>query len=91
MLCEKIKELRIAYNYSQKQLAAKLGVSKQSVSNWENNYIVPSIEILIRISKFFHVSTDYLLGLDDRTYVEVSGLSLEQCAHIQQIISDILK
>ena len=79
-----IKELRTAHNYSQVQLAEKLGVSKQTVSNWENNNILPSIDMLIRIS-----TTDYLLELDTRHYIEVTGLTGTQLAHIQQIIEDI--
>lgn len=84
-----IKELRTAHNYSQVQLAEKLGVSKQTVSNWENNNILPSIDMLIRISSFFSVTTDYLLELDTRHYIEVTGLTETQLAHIQQIIEDI--
>lgn len=86
-----IKKLRISYNLSQVQLAHNLGVSKQTVSNWENNNILPSVEMLTTISKYFSVSTDYLLELNNRSYVEVTGLSLEELSHIQQIIKDICK
>lgn len=44
-----VKKLRTAHNYSQVQLAEKLGVSKQTVSNWENNNILPSIDMLIGV------------------------------------------
>ena len=91
MLGERLKLLRQAHNLNQVQLAEELHVSKQSVSNWENNSIMPSIEILLKISKFFRVSTDYLLELDDRTYIEVTGLSDRQVAHIQVIIKDIIE
>lgn len=84
-----IKKLRAAHNYSQVQLANKLGVSKQTISNWENNNILPSIDMLIRISRFFSVSTDYLLEIDSRQYIEVTGLTETELAHIQQIIHDI--
>ena len=67
MLGERLKLLRQAHNLNQVQLADELHVSKQSVSNWENNSIMPSIEILLKISRYFRVSTDYLLELDDRT------------------------
>ena len=73
------------------ELADKLKVSKQAVSNWENNNILPSIEILIRIATFFGVSTDYLLGLDSRTYLEITKLSLEEISHLQQNINDIAR
>lgn len=90
MFGTRIKALRLSYNLNQVQLAEELRVSKQTVSNWENGNIQPSIDILIRIAKFFSVSTDYLLGLDDRTYIEITGLSQTQLAHVQQIIDDIL-
>lgn len=90
MLNVKIKELRKSYNISQVELAKALGVSKQCVSNWENDNIQPSVEMLIRIANYFHVKTDYLLGLDDKNYLYVSGLTSEQKTHIQQIINDIV-
>ncbi|HIX63603.1 MAG TPA: hypothetical protein H9852_04155, partial [Candidatus Mediterraneibacter colneyensis] len=55
----------------------------------ENNNILPSIDMLIKISKFFSVSTDFLLELDDRRYLEITGLTEAQLSHIQQIIRDI--
>ncbi len=90
MLGEIIKKLRIARGLNQVQLAQKLDVSKQTISNWENNNILPSVEMLMKISRFFSVSTDFLLELDTREYIEVSGLSPTHLAHIQQIINDIL-
>lgn len=89
MLNNKIRELRLAYNISQVELGRALGVSKQSVSNWENDNIQPSIEMLIKIANYFHVKTDYLLGLDNESYLHISGLSPEQKAHLQLIINDI--
>ena len=89
MFGETIKSLRLSYNLSQVQLAGELNVSKQTISNWENNNVLPSIEMLIKISRFFAVSTDYLLELDHRRYIEVTNLTDAQLAHIQQIIKDI--
>ena len=89
MFGDNIKNLRLSFNLNQVQLASALNVSKQTVSNWENNNILPSIEMLIKMSKFFSVSTDYLLELDHRHYLEVTGLNEKQLAHIQQIICDI--
>ena len=91
MFGDVIKSLRVSHNISQVQLASELHVSKQTISNWENNNILPSIEMLVKIAAFFSVSTDYLLELDQRKYIEVSGLADQELAHIQQIISDICK
>ena len=86
---ERIRQLRQARGISQVELSAALDVTKQSVSNWENNNIQPSIDILIRLSRYFSVSTDYILGLDERKYIEITGLTDKEVTHIQQIIDDI--
>ncbi len=89
MLGENIRRLRAGKGISQVELADALGVTKQSVSNWENNNIQPSIDMLLKLAGFFSVSTDRLLGLDDRRFLEVTGLSDEKLRHIQQIIDDM--
>lgn len=91
MFGHRIEKLRTSYNWTQVQLAQKLNVSKQTISNWENNNILPSVEMLIKISNIFSVSTDYLLSLDDREYIETTGLTDIQKTHIQQLINDLLK
>lgn len=89
MLGDQIKNLRIAKKINQVELAKKLGITKQSVSNWENENIMPSIEMLIKIADLFGVTTDYLLGLSDEHTLNTNGLSDNQIAHIQSIINDI--
>ena len=89
MLNERIKQLRIEHGWSQVELSGKLGVSKQSVSNWENDNILPSIEMLMKIARLFSVSTDFLLGEDSRLYLDVTGLPSAYVAHIQQIVDDL--
>ena len=90
MLGEQIKKLRMNKGMSQVQLADKLNVTKQSVSNWENENIMPSVDMLIKIANFFNVSTDYLLGLSETHTLNTDGLSDLQITHIQTIIDDIL-
>lgn len=89
MLSEKIKKLRLAQNISQVELGKSLGVSKQCISNWENDNILPSIEMLIKIAKYFNVSTDYLLGLCNTSSINVEGLTDKEIAHINLIINDL--
>ena len=89
MLNERIRTLRLERNWSQVDLAKKLNVTKQSVSNWENDNIQPSIDMLVKLAREFSVSTDYLLGLEDRRYLEISGLSDEEVSHIQLVIRDL--
>ena len=47
MLNEKIKELRLLNGFNQVELAKRLGLTKQTISNWENNNIQPSINLAI--------------------------------------------
>lgn len=91
MLYKRIKELRLSHNLNQVQFANKLSVTKQTVSNWENNNIQPSIDMLLKISDFYGVTTDYLLGRDDKKYICADNLSDEEVAHINQLIKDITK
>jgi len=92
MLGENIKGLRTAHSLNKVELATKLGVSKQTISNWENNNVQPSIDTLVKIAKFFDVTTDYLLDLNisDRV-VDVRDLTEKEVGHIQAIIDDIRK
>jgi len=90
MFGDQFKNLRISYNKSQVDLAKVLNVSKQTVSNWENNNIMPSIEKLREIAEYFSCSADYLLEINENSFlIETKDMSFEQIAHIQQIIKDI--
>lgn len=91
MISEKIRKLRKDFSISQVTLAKELGVTKQCVSNWENDNILPSIEMLIKIAKYFNVSTDYLLDISPDNYVDVTGLNNIQIAHLKLIINDLKK
>lgn len=91
MLNDRIKELRVAHSLTQVELAADLNVTKQCISNWENNNIQPSIDMLLKISDFYGVTTDYLLGRDDKKYICADQLTDDEIAHINQIIKDITK
>ena len=58
---EKIAALRRSVGLSQEALAEELGISRQAVSRWETNESLPDTEKVIRLSRRFHVTTDYLL------------------------------
>lgn len=88
MLGRRIGELRAACGWSQVELAKRLSVTKQTVSNWENDNILPSIEMLVRLSKIFGVTTDYLLGLEDIPRLSTDGLPETMIGHLQLLIED---
>ena len=91
MLNQRIKELRAAHSMNQVELARELSISKQTVSNWENDNIQPSIEMLLKIAGLFNVSTDYLLGNEPLKTINADGLSDNEIAHINFIINDYKK
>ncbi len=88
MLGQRINELRTAFGWNQVVLSKKLGVSKQTVSNWENENIQPSVDALVRLADLFGVSTDYLLGRDHKRVMDVDGVPVEFIAHLTQIVED---
>ncbi|EJT5244950.1 helix-turn-helix transcriptional regulator, partial [Listeria monocytogenes] len=61
---KRIREYRKIYNLSQEQLADKIFVSRQTVSNWENDKTYPDIQIIVSLSILFNVSLDELIRED---------------------------
>ena len=72
----KLKELRKSQNLTLKELALRLEISYQALSNYENSNRQPDYETLIRFADFFNVSVDYLLGHTDKR--QLSGSSLTE-------------
>lgn len=87
LIGERIKELRKKYKYTQTELADLLGITKSTIAAYENNSRFPSYEVLIKMSKLFMVSTDYLLlNSTGKQILEVDGLTLEQLEMIEKMI-----
>ena len=61
IFAEKLIQLRKKAGWSQEELAEQMNVSRQSVSKWEGAQSVPDLEKMIRLSRLFGVTTDYLL------------------------------
>lgn len=88
-LNDTIRDLRIQNGLNQVELANKLNVSKQCVSNWENDNVLPSITMLIKLAELFNTTTDYLLGREAENVIGLDGLTEEQRVHIRQIVKDL--
>lgn len=82
----RLKDLREKKNLTQSQVAARLGISKASVSGYENNVKTPSLEVLTRLASFYGVSTDYLLGLEHRRMLPINGLTPSQEEIIRRLL-----
>ena len=88
---ENFKKLRKSRNITQKELGAKIGLSKAVVSKYENGMGYPTYDVLIRIAQYFGVTTDYLLGVASGKTVDVSTLTDSQIDTIHQIIAEFNK
>ena len=62
---DRLKEIRMESNLTQTELSKKTGISQAAIAKWESKDRTPSMDCLIILAKFFKVSTDYLLGLED--------------------------
>ena len=58
---EKLQLLRKSRGWTQEQLSAQINISRQALSKWESGAAIPDTENVIRLSRLFAVSTDYLL------------------------------
>lgn len=92
MLGDRIKLIREANNLKQVEFGRILNVTKQTVSNWENNNIQPSVEMINKIALNFGVSSDYILELEDIRphFIFLNkALPIDKVAHIQFLIKDM--
>lgn len=62
---KRLKELREGKNLSMQDLAVIIKVSNAAISNWENEINEPKISYLVALARYFEVSSDYLLGLEN--------------------------
>lgn len=62
---ERLRELRIEKGLSQNELAKELGLSHAAISRWESDLRQPAASAIIMLAKYFGVTSDYLLGLED--------------------------
>ncbi|MCC4044838.1 helix-turn-helix domain-containing protein [Enterococcus gallinarum] len=65
---ENIKKLRKAKRMTQKEVANQLNVTPQTISKWERNISYPDLDMLVKLSQLFHISTDALLGNTKPTF-----------------------
>lgn len=92
----RFREMREAVGKTQTEVAKYLGVSRQCYNNYELGNREPGIEILLRLSSYFGVSVDYLLGnenatqavsTEDREIIEgIKGLTAEERKRVLDFI-----
>jgi len=85
----RLKTLRIKKKLTQQQLADLLGLTKSVISAYENGLRYPAYDVLIKISRIFKVSTDFLLGVEIKREIDTSGLTDEQVEALIVLIDTI--
>lgn len=83
---EKLKSLRMGLKLSQRELAERLGVAKSIISYYESGDRYPSYDILVRMARLFHVTTDFLLDVDKSRMIDVSNLTEDQIGVIISMV-----
>ena len=86
MIADKIKRLREASHLTQTELAKKLNITRSSVNAWEMGIYDPSTTYLIELALLFHVSTDFLLGLEQNNTIDISTLSEREAILVYELV-----
>lgn len=84
-----LKKLRQQEGLTQQQLANKLGVTKSVISYYELQERYPSPDVLTKLAQVFHVSTDYLLGIEKGEVIDLSGLDEEDIVTVKRLVTSL--
>ena len=87
MIAERIKQLRERNKMTQARLAHKLHITGSAVNSWEMGISVPSTAILMDLADLFHVSTDFLLGMQKTSTIDISQLNDNEVLLLQRMIA----
>lgn len=71
---------------TQAELARRLDITRSSVNGWEMGLVLPSTALLVELAKIFHVSTDYLLGLEHSAILNLDGLTDREIAAVREMV-----
>ena len=88
-LSSRLRQLRTDKHLRQEQVARLIGVTKGAVSAYENDIRQPSYDVLIRLANLYRVSTDYLLGRQDISMLDLSGLTSAEAATISDLVASM--
>ena len=72
MFGQKLKDLRLETQLTQKQLAAKLGYDQSMITRWEKSECEPTESAIKKTALFFNVTADYLLGIEDESGAKIN-------------------
>ena len=85
MTADRIKALREARGWTQAELARKMNMTRNGINSWEQGLSMPSPPSLVDLARLFSVATDYLLGVENYSAVNVTGLNEADVALLAQL------
>lgn len=88
---DRLRNLRKEKNLTQKQLASLIGVQNSIISFYEVGDRAPSPKVIVKLASVFHVTTDYLLGVERQEVVDISGLDEEDKKIVRDLIDTLQK
>jgi len=88
-LGERIKRLRKSKGKTQEQVAAALLLNRRAVSSYEKNEREPNLETIVLLARYFHVTTDYLLGVGRNRSINANGLTEKEYLLVKELVSII--
>ncbi len=86
MISDKIKQLREQAGLSQAQLAKRLDVTRSSVNAWEMGLSAPTTQYIVALARMFHVSADYILGIEAEQSISLRGYTEEEVALVFNLL-----
>lgn len=86
-LSVRLKELCSNKKLTQAQVAQYVGVTRAVISAYENDLREPSYSVLIRLALLYGVTTDYLLCIESKRYLDISGLSEREAAAVCEMVN----
>lgn len=87
LLADKIKSMREQLGITQAELARKLGLTRSSINGWEMGLSVPSTQYIVELAKLFHISTDYLLGMEQGAVLNIDNLTEKEVSVLIDLVA----
>lgn len=87
LLGNRLKMLRQLRNLTQEQVASVIGVTAKAISSYESGLRQPSFDVLLSLASYYHVSTDYLLGVSADYVINAKGLDGKEYALLVELVN----
>lgn len=87
---QRLKKLRADKHLTQAQVAKRVGVTASMVSSYETDIRLPSYDVMISLADLFGVTVDYLLGREEKRFLDISELTDAEAAVVCDMVN-ILK